>query len=84
MKKENVNQVKMFMKEHNIFDGEDFVKFNVIDTNLDATTITVAVTTQGRISVETFDLLEDDNKDLYFEYGLYGAKVDLDYFAMEA
>ena len=44
-----------------------------------ASIFTVAVTDRGRISVHTFDLLEDCGR-LYFEYGVGFNQIDLDDF----
>jgi len=51
------------------FDGESFIKFNIVEVNLDKGQVTVAITNQGKISVNTFDLLGPKN-DLFFEYGV--------------
>lgn len=56
------------ISEFQFYDGEAFITFNLIDINTEKKEITVAVTNRGRISVRTFDLLEDCGR-LYFEYG---------------
>lgn len=55
------------ISEFQFYDGEAFITFNLIDINTEKKEITVAVTNRGRISVRTFDLLEDCGR-LYFEY----------------
>ena len=55
------------LSEFQFYDGEEFITFNLIDINTEKKEITVAVTDRGRISVHTFDLLEDCGR-LYFEY----------------
>ena len=62
------------LSEFQFYDGEEFITFNLIDINTEKKEITVAVTDRGRISVHTFDLLEDCGR-LYFEY-----QIDLDDF----
>ena len=47
------------LSEFQFYDGEEFITFNLIDINTEKKEITVAVTDRGRISVHTFDLLED-------------------------
>lgn len=54
------------ISEFQFYDGDAFITFNLIDINTEKKEITVAVTNRGRISVLTFDLLEDCGR-LYFE-----------------
>lgn len=63
--------------EFEIFDGEDFIKFNIIDINVERREITVAVTDRGRISVITYDLMRDGCRS-YFEYGSPYTQIDID------
>lgn len=63
--------------EFEIFDGEDFIKFNIIDINVERREITVAVTDRGRISVITYDLMQDGCRS-YFEYGSPYTQIDID------
>lgn len=63
--------------EFEIFDGEDFIKFNIIDINEDRHEITVAVTDRGRISVITYDLMQDGCRS-YFEYGSPYTQIEID------
>ena len=53
MKKANVTQQAMplYNSEYRLFDGEEFVTFNLLDMNADKNIVTVAVTRQGKISV---------------------------------
>ena len=62
------NYRSYFLDEFEIFDGESFVKFNLIDINHEKNEITVAVTHEGRISVSTYPLITRNGK-LAFEYG---------------
>lgn len=54
--------------EYEYFDGEYFHTFNIIEVDSEYKTATIAITCAGKISVQEFDLLEDENG-LYFEYG---------------
>lgn len=54
--------------EYEYFDGEYFHKLNIIDVDEDNKIATIAITCAGKISVQEFDLLEDEDG-LYFEYG---------------
>lgn len=65
--------------EFEIFDGEDFIKFNVVELDEEHKTITVAVTNRGRISVITYDLVIESDR-MYFEYGNLYSKVVIDEF----
>ena len=68
---------KFYMQEFEYFNGEHFVTFNIVD--MTQHTITVAVTNQGRISLGTYNLYEDE-KGLYFEYGRWDDIIYLDEF----
>lgn len=62
---------KFYLKEFQLFDGEDTVVFNIIALYEESDTITVAVTKNGKITVTDYDLHLDENG-LYFEYGVAG------------
>ena len=68
---------KLYMKEFEYYDGENFVTFNIVDMKDE--TITVAVTDKGKISYLDYDLLKDE-KGLYFEYGRTYARINIDDF----
>ena len=57
---------KFYMQEFEHFNGESFIKFNIVD--IGKGTITLAITNQGKITLGTYNLYEDENG-LYFEYG---------------
>lgn len=71
---------RLYLSEFEMFDGEYFIKFNIVDINTTTNNITVAVTNRGRISVITYDLMTDENDKLYFEYGQFYEKVAVDDF----
>ena len=62
---------KFYLKEFQLFDGEDTVVFNIVALYEESDTITVAVTKNGKITVTDYDLLSDENG-RYFEYGITG------------
>lgn len=70
---------KLYMKEFQYFDGEEYVTFNIIDVNEPNDKITVAVTNRGKISMLEYDLQEDENG-VYFEYGVNYARINIDDF----
>ena len=65
---ENENCRTYFLDEFEIFDGESFVKFNLIDISKTKMEITVAVTHEGKIAVVTYPLVTRKGQ-LAFEYG---------------
>ena len=70
---------KYFLSEFELFDGDHFITFNIVDIDTARNQITVAISNEGRISQDTFDLMTNDNG-LYFEYGLYQEKIAVDDF----
>ncbi len=75
------------MFEYDYFDGDHFITFDIIDVDEENGKITLAISNQGRITQDTFDLLEDDEMDeemtndiRYFEFGLYADKIYLNQF----
>ena len=52
---------KFYMKEFQFFDGESDVIFNIVDVNEAKQEIYVAITRQGKISIVTYPLLNDDD-----------------------
>lgn len=73
------------MYEYDFFDGDHFITFDIVEINDDNGTVVVAISNQGRITQDTFDLLEDKALDeicenRYFEYGLYQDKIYINDF----
>ena len=76
---------KYYLSEFDLFDGDHYITFNIVDINTDKNNITVAISSEGKISVCTFDLKSEadclsDGKRLYFEYGLYCEKIAVEDF----
>lgn len=67
--------------EFEIFDGEDFIKFNIINFDLEQMTVTMAVTNRGKISNITYDLIKTKDR-IYFEYGSLFTEIDLEEFCV--
>ena len=59
---------KFYLHEFKLFDGEEYITFNIVALNESKKEILVAVTNRGRITQVTYDLFEDENG-YYFEYG---------------
>jgi len=66
-----------YLNEFNLWDGENFITFNIVYLDLERNTATVAVTDMGKIILSEYDLLPDSNDNLYFEYGSLYTKVYL-------
>ena len=71
---------KYYLSEFELYDGEDFITFNIVGINLDRNEIQLAVTDRGKISVVTYDLYTDKKDRLYFEYGVMFECVYLEDF----
>ena len=63
-----------YLKEFEFYDGEANLIFSIVDIDFTKEEITVALTNRGRISVISYDLIENENG-YYFEYGLYFEKI---------
>lgn len=46
---------KYYLSEFQLYDGEEFITFNIVDINTERKEITVAVTDRGKISVISYD-----------------------------
>ena len=72
--------LKYYLSEHELYDGECFITFNLVGVDLDHNELQVAVSDRGRISIVTYALMTDKNGRLYFEYGVMFERVYLDDF----
>lgn len=74
--------------EYDLFDGESFHFFTILELNKDKDEITVVIQHLGKITTQSFDLLEDTEKalgeDIYFEYGPAFERIYLNDFTVEA
>lgn len=70
---------KFYLQEFKLFDGEEYITFNIVALNESKKEILVAVTNRGRITQVTYDLFEDENG-YYFEYGCDYTKVKIEDF----
>ena len=71
---------KYYLSEFELYGGEAFITFNIVYVDLDRNEVNIAVTDRGMISVITYDLLNDKNGNLYFEYGVMFTRIYLDDF----
>lgn len=70
---------RFYMQEFQFFDGESLITFNIVDLDEDKQEIYVAITKQGKISVVTYPLFQDNNG-WYFEYGPSYEKISINDF----
>ena len=78
---ETENFQRYYLSEFELFDGDHFITFNIVELD-DNKKITVAISNQGKISVVTYDLLNDNGR-CYFEYELndiMSEEIDVDDF----
>ncbi len=59
------------MYEYDYFNGDHFITFDIIGINEENQKIMLAISNEGKISRDTFNLLTDKNGERYFEYGLF-------------
>ena len=71
---------RYYLSEFEIFDGEEFITFNIVGIDTARKQAQIAVTDRGKISVITYDLIQDKDGNLYFEYGCTYQKIWLDDF----
>ena len=69
------------MLECEMYNGEHFVIFKIVDLNKDNNTATMAITCAGKISVQEIDLQQDENG-LYFECGPIFQPIHIDDFEL--
>lgn len=68
-----------YMQEYQLFDGEAWITFDIINLDQKRNTVMLAVTNRGKISVSEYDLFSND-KGLYFEYGPLYSKIYIEDF----
>ena len=70
---------KFYLHEFKLYDGEEWVTFNIVAFHPEMKEIQVAITNRGRITVTAYELLEDENG-YYFEYGCDYTKINVNDF----
>ena len=66
--------------QYDYYDGENYSFFDIIEVNSDNETITVMLSYLGKLAMRTFELYEDENEDIFFEYGPCFEKIYLEQF----
>lgn len=67
---------KFHLHEFQLYDGEEFITFNIVALNESTKEIQLVVTNRGKITFVTYDLFKDKNG-YYFEYGVDYTKVEI-------
>ncbi len=80
---QNENEIRdcLLFSEFEMSDVDYDVTFDIVDIDFFYETVTVAITDNGRITQDTFQLMKDQDGRCYFEYGrFYEKKVYIDDF----
>ncbi|GHV00739.1 hypothetical protein FACS1894211_08790 [Clostridia bacterium] len=70
---------RYYLSEFKLYDTDHFVTFNIVYIDTGKNEITVAVTNEGKISVCSFGLRQDE-EGWYFEYGRTFERIAVDGF----
>ena len=62
------------------YNGESFVYFDIVQVDTENDNITVMISHQGKLTMRTFELLVDEDEDVFFEYGPCFEKIYLEQF----
>ncbi len=80
---QNENEIRecLMFSEFEMSDIDYDVTFNIVDIDFWFETVTVAITDNGKITQDTYELMKDKDGRYYFEYGrFYEKKVYIDDF----
>lgn len=80
---QNENEIREYLmfSEFELSDVDYNVTFDIVDIDFWYETVTVAITDNGKISQDTYELMKDQDGKYYFEYGrFYEKKVYIDDF----
>ena len=80
---QNENEIREYLmfSEFELSDVDYDVTFDIVDIDFWYETVTVAITDNGKITQDTFQLMKDKDGRYYFEYGrFYEKKVYIDEF----
>ncbi len=80
---QNENEIRKYLmfSEFELSDIDYDVTFNIVDIDFWFETVTVAITDNGKITQDTYELMKDKDGRYYFEYGrFYEKKVYIDEF----
>ena len=77
---DNIEYKNFYLKQFELYDGECFIVFNIVDINTEKQAVHCAITNRGKISVIEFELKTDKNNQLYFEFGVDKEKIKIEDF----
>lgn len=84
---QNENEIRKYLmfSEFEMSDIDYDVTFNIVDIDFWYETVTVAITDNGKITQDTYQLMKDQDGRYYFEYGrFYEKKVYInDFYKIE-
>ena len=76
---EEILRKKFYLSEFEFCDGNGFIRMNIVEICTLRNLITVAITNEGRISLESFDL-KSSEQGLFFEYGRLREQIHVEDF----
>ena len=77
----NVTENKDYrFMQYDHYDGENYSFFDIIEVDAENETITVMLSCLGKLAMRTFELYEDENEDVFFEYGPCSERIYLEEF----
>ncbi len=78
---ENNLRESLLFSEFEMSDIDYDITFNIVDIDFWFETVTVAITDNGKITQDTYELMKDKDGRYYFEFGrFYEKKVYIDDF----
>ena len=80
---QNENEIREYLmfSEFELSDIDYDVTFDIVDIDFWFETVTVAITDNGKITQDTYQLMKDKDDRYYFEYGrFYEKKIYIDNF----
>ncbi len=69
-----------YLQEYSLWNGENFVTFNIVYLDMEQNKITVAISDMGKIVLTDYDLFQDCNGEFYFEYDYTCTNIYIDDF----
>ena len=78
--KEISDYKRYYLREFEYFDGECYIKLNIVDINFENKTIKLAITNRGKITVTDYDLFQYDDKNYYIRFGIESDEIEINDF----
>jgi len=73
---------KYYLSEFSFDDEQRNITFNIVCIDSVKNEITVAISSEGKISICSFELKLDEQHCLFFEYGLFQNKISVEDFEL--